>query len=198
MKDRTWQFYIEQIYRLLSKLSFRNQSGQELGMEEGFLLWKELTLTVRNHDQTVFMIGNGASASMASHFAADLAKNAQVRTEVFSDLSLVTAISNDLGYEEVFAEPLRRRGHSGDMLVAISSSGKSSNILAAANVARCLGITMVTLSSMDPVNPLRSMGNLNAYISADTYGLAESCHAVILHYWMDLVECSGRGVNESH
>ena len=68
---------------------------------------------------------------MASHFAADLAKNGKLHVQVFSDLALITAISNDLGYEEVFAEPLRRMGSSGDLLVAISSSGRSENILAA-------------------------------------------------------------------
>lgn len=188
MKEPGWQIYIEKIHNLLSGLSFHNEHGQEVGMDEGFSLWKELTLKLRNHNRTVFMIGNGASASMASHLAADLAKNTSLHTEVFSDLSLMTAISNDLGYEKVFAEPLRHRGRPGDMLVAISSSGKSPNILAAVGVAKGLDITVVTLSSMDPANPLRSTGTLNAYISADTYGIAETCHAAILHYWMDLVE----------
>ncbi len=66
---------------------------------------------------------------MASHAAADLAKNAQIHTEVFSDLSLITALGNDMGYENVFVEPLRQRICPGDMLVAISSSGQSRNII---------------------------------------------------------------------
>jgi D-sedoheptulose 7-phosphate isomerase len=125
---------------------------------------------------------------MASHFAADLAKNARLHTQVFSDLSLITAISNDMGYEHVFAEPLRRRGQPSDMLVAISSSGSSPNILAVADVAREIGSTVVTLSAMKSSNPLRTKGKLNIYLPADTYGEAETAHAAALHWWMDLVQ----------
>ena len=125
---------------------------------------------------------------MASHFAADLAKNAHLHTEVFTDLSLITAISNDMSYEWVFAEPLRRRANKGDILVAISSSGASKNILCATEIAQKMGLKIITLSAMSPQNPLRSEGFLNAYVSAETYGYAETCHAAILHHWMDMVE----------
>jgi DNA-binding MurR/RpiR family transcriptional regulator len=124
---------------------------------------------------------------MASHVAADLAKNAHVHTEVFSDLSLITAIANDLDYEEVFAEPLRRRMAEGDMLIAISSSGESPNVLRAVEEATRLGGLVVTLSAMRPTNHLRTRGALNLYVPADNYGLAESCHAAILHHWIDSV-----------
>ena len=127
---------------------------------------------------------------MASHFAAELAKNGCIHTEVFSDLSLITAISNDLGYEHVFAEPLRRRARGGDMLVAISSSGRSPNILAAAAVARGRKMDVITLTAMDDDNPLRQAGTLNAWIPARRYGDAESCHAFVLHAWMDDVDIS--------
>src|SRR5439155_15434224 len=108
-----------------------------------------------------YLIGNGASASMASHFAADLAKNAHLHTEVFSDLALITAISNDMGYEHVFAEPLSRRARRGDMLVAISSSGRSPNVLRAVETARRLGLFVVTLSAFAPDNHLRAQGHVN-------------------------------------
>lgn len=124
---------------------------------------------------------------MASHFSADLAKNARLHTQVFSDLSLITAISNDLGYEAVFSEPLRRRGQPGDLLVAISSSGRSANILRAVDTARGLGLCVVTLSAMSSDNPLRSKGDVNIYVAADSYGYAETCHAAILHHWLDLM-----------
>ena len=86
---------------------------------------------IRNARRTIYLVGNGASASMASHMASDLSKNAGLHTHVFSDPSLLTAISNDIGYEDVFALPLKGRAVKGDMLVAISSSGKSPNILKA-------------------------------------------------------------------
>lgn len=96
-----------------------------------------------------------------------------------------------MGYEWVFAEPLRRRAKKGDMLVAISSSGASKNILNATEVARKIGLKIITLSAMLPQNPLRSEGFLNAYVPAETYGYAETCHAAILHHWMDMVENKG-------
>lgn len=184
----SWQNDVDRLHGLLSSVSFRDREGQDLKADEGFARWCDLTARLRAAQRTIYLIGNGASASMASHFSADLAKNGHLHTQVFSDLSLITAISNDISYDQVFALPLQRRGQAGDMLVAISSSGRSRNILAAAEIARSMKITLVTLSGMKPDNPLRQAGDLNIYIAADTYGLAETGHSAILHRWMDLVE----------
>ena len=182
-----WDSNTLNIKTILESLSVQEGSGEKLAPDMVFVRWKDFTLGVRKAGKTVYLIGNGASASMASHVAADLAKNAHVHTEVFSDLSLITAIANDLGYEEVFAEPLRRRMNHGDMLVAISSSGQSPNILRAVREAKDRGGIVITLSAMRPDNALRSMGTLNFYVPAETYGMAETCHAAILHYWIDLM-----------
>lgn len=181
----SWFNHIEKLNIYLQSLSIHNNDGEEMEANAGFSLWAEYTLGIRDKRKTVFLIGNGASASMASHVAADLAKNAHIRTEVFSDLSLITAIANDISFEEVFAEPLRRRMTAGDMLVAISSSGQSPNILRAAQEARGLGGLLITLSAMGFDNPLRKQGILNFYLPAETYSLAETCHAAILHHWID-------------
>jgi D-sedoheptulose 7-phosphate isomerase len=184
----SWKKEIEKLSRILYQLSFLGYDGVEYSPDEGFKIWQELTIDVREKKRSIYLIGNGASASMASHFAADLTKNARLHTEVFTDLSLITAISNDIGYEWVFSEPLRSRAEKGDMLVAISSSGKSKNILRAVKVARKIGLKVITLSAMSPQNPLRSTGHLNIYIPSETYGYAESSHSAILHYWMDMME----------
>ncbi len=188
MNRTKWFEHIDKVCDILKNVSFKYNEGSDLTPDKGFSEWEKMAVDVFSGKNTIYMIGNGASASMASHFAADLAKNAGIHTEVFSDLSLITAISNDMGYHEVFAEPLRRRGKKGDVLVLISSSGKSSNVLNALNVAKKLGIRTVTLSGMKPDNPLRKNGDLNIYIAGDTYGSVETAHATILHYWMDLVE----------
>jgi len=185
-----WKQEIDKLCGILFKLSFLGYDGAEYSVDEGFRIWQELTIDVREKKRSIYLIGNGASASMASHFAADLAKNAHLHAEVFSDHSLITAISNDMGYKRVFAEPLRCRAKKGDMLVAISSSGNSKNILCATEIARKIGLKIITLSAMSPQNPLRSSGNLNIYVPAQTYGYAETCHAAILHHWMDMVETS--------
>ena len=193
MNEPTWEDHADTLHRALMGLRFSDGDGTPLDTASAYALWQQWTVDLRRDRGTVYLIGNGASASMASHFAADLAKNARLNTQVFSDLSLITAISNDMGYEHVFAEPLRRRGNSSDMLVAISSSGRSANILAATDVARDLSMKIVTLSAMSAVNPLRSRGGLNLFVSADTYSLAESCHAAALHWWIDLVQMEGSG-----
>ncbi|MBI2839854.1 MAG: SIS domain-containing protein [Acidobacteria bacterium] len=198
MARRGWHGIVAEYAQLLGGLSMRDRRGRELGPDAGLVLWRKLTVALRRKKGTIYLIGNGASASMASHVAADLAKNARIHTEVFSDLSLITAISNDMGYENVFAEPLRRRSRPGDMLVAISSSGRSPNVLSATDLAASRHLTIVTLSAMEPGNPLRSMGDLNAYVAAPTYGKAESCHATILHSWMDLVVIDGAGRASTH
>jgi len=185
---RSWKNRINELHGLLSGISFRSSAGVEYGCDKGFEMWKGSTIEVKEKKGSIYFIGNGASASMASHFAADLAKNAHLHTEVFSDLSLITAISNDIGYDWVFGEPLRRRAKKGDMLVAISSSGASKNILFAAEAAQKMGLKIVTLSAMSSENALRSVGYLNIYVPAETYGYAETCHAAILHHWMDMME----------
>ena len=185
---QVWQQHVQSLSQLLGGLAFTYRDGTAIEQDAGFAEWVDLTLRLRERRQTVYMIGNGASASMASHFAADLAKNGRVHTQVFSDLSLITAISNDIGYDQVFAEPLRRRGQRGDLLVAISSSGRSPNILAAVDVADELEISVVTLSAKATANPLRKRGDLNLYVAAETYGLAETAHAAALHWWMDLIQ----------
>ncbi|MFN8607349.1 MAG: SIS domain-containing protein [Vulcanimicrobiota bacterium] len=173
---------------LLSRLEFSDARGQPVPSDEAFADWVAKAVRIRSENRTIYLIGNGASASMASHFAADLAKNGHLHTQVFSDVCLLTAVSNDISFEEVYAEPLRRRARPGDMLIAISSSGASPNILRGVDIAREMGVTIVTLSAFAGDNPLRGRGDLNAYLPATSYGEAETAHATVLHYWMDKVE----------
>jgi D-sedoheptulose 7-phosphate isomerase len=180
-----WSTNVDEIVKYLQLLTASGGDAKILDSEAAFALWTDWTVQIREQQRTIFLIGNGASASMASHVAADLSKNAHVHTEVFTDLSLITAIANDVSYDEVFAEPLRRRLKKGDMLVAISSSGQSRNILRAVAIAKTLGGIVVTLTAMKAENPLRREGELNLYVPAQTYGMAETCHAAILHYWID-------------
>jgi D-sedoheptulose 7-phosphate isomerase len=182
---KPWDINVSEIKACLDSLSVWDAAGEPLEPETGFSRLREATLRLRKNGNILYFIGNGASASMASHISADLAKNAHLHTRVFTDLSLITALANDLCYEEVFAEPLRRYLKKGDILVAISSSGRSANILRAAQEAGNLGGLVITLSAMKPDNPLRTMGAFNFYVPADTYGLAETSHAAILHFWVD-------------
>jgi len=183
-----WQQNISDLYSLLESLTVRDSQGIDLEVDEGFTRLTELTFRMHAKDATIYYLGNGASASMASHFAADMAKTGGVKTMVFTDLSLLTAVANDISYEDVYAEPLKWHMKRKDMVVAISSSGNSPNIVRAVVQAKKLGGTVITISAMSEDNAIRKLGDLNFYVPAKTYGLAETAHAAILHFWMDLFE----------
>jgi D-sedoheptulose 7-phosphate isomerase len=172
---------------ILNDMQVTDLAGTCYLRQDGFAELLRQTCVRQSQGHRFFFIGNGASASMASLIAADLCKNGHLRTEVFTDLALLTALVNDLGVEQMFANPLREQACAGDMLVAISSSGNSANILAAVDAARDLDLYVMTLSAMSADNALRTRGDINFYVPAPTYGFAESAHAAVLHYWVDAV-----------
>lgn len=182
-----WKRYVAELEGCLHGLTVSDRLGAALDHEDAFARLFGCTQNARQAGATVFFVGNGASASIASHMAADMNKNGHVRTEVFTDLALITAVANDIGYDQVYAEPLRRKMNPVDVLLAISSSGNSPNILNAVATARELGGLVITLSAMRPDNALRASGDLNFYVPAATYGLAESAHATLLHHWIDRI-----------
>lgn len=182
MKAEEWFGALNSI---IHRLEVTESGNHPLEMDAGFGRLLEKTSCLRESRSHFFFIGNGASASMASHIAADLNKNAKLKTRVFTDLALLTALVNDLGVEHMFAEPLSQQASKGDMLVVISSSGNSRNLVHAVEHARELGLYVVTFTGMEPGNQLRKLGDLNFYIPAPDYGLAESGHAALLHFWVD-------------
>ena len=93
------------------------------------ILAANLAMALADQGKKVIMIGNGGSAAIASHLSTDLWKNGGIRAMAFNDTSLLTCAANDFGYSEVFAQPTLRFADPGDLLIAISSSGKSPNIL---------------------------------------------------------------------
>ena len=131
------------------------------------------------------LIGNGGSAGIAGHMAIDFAKNGGVRAITFNDASSLTCLGNDMGYDQVFAQQIKMQGLSGDVLIAISSSGKSPNILRGVEAASAIGCTVITLSGFTPDNPLRRAGALNFYVPAQIYGFVETGHQTILHAILD-------------
>lgn len=139
----TYREHVQRMGELLSQLEVTNGDGEVLTTEEGFEMLYGLAVAARIPPRRLFLIGNGASASMASHFAADLCKNGGVNAGVLTDPALTTAFANDIGADQLFAEPLRRMAAAGDGLLVISSSGASANLIAALAVAgeRQLSVT---------------------------------------------------------
>ena len=106
----------------------------------------------------------------------------------FHETSLLTAYSNDISYEDAYKEHLSIWARDGDLLIAISSSGRSKNILKAAAFAKERGCKVITFSGFSPDNPLRLMGDINFYVRSDEYGIVETAHAIILHCITDIVK----------
>ena len=135
--------------------------------------------------KNIFFIGNGGSNAICSHMLEDYAKIGRFRTYSFSDPSLITCYSNDYGYENAMAEWMKLYFEKGDLLVAISSSGNSKNILNAADAAIQLSGNVITLSGFKPDNKLKSKGNVNFHLGIENYGVVECFHQVILHALLD-------------
>lgn len=144
------------------------------------LVWR-----VRKKKQRIFFVGNGGSAAIASHMAADYQKAGKCKAFCFNDGAQLTCLANDLGYGNVFSEPLLMHGAPGDLLVAISSSGKSDSIINAVHAARARDMGVITLSGMKPDNPLSEMGDINFHVRSDRYGVIEIAHLAILHTILD-------------
>jgi D-sedoheptulose 7-phosphate isomerase len=147
--------------------------------------WVAMTLDIDQRDAQLFLIGNGGSAGMASHMATDACKNGRLRALALNDATMLTATGNDVDYTQVFSLPLERLARRGDLLVTISSSGNSPNVLKALEAASRLGLGTVTLSAKESGNRSRAAGDLNFYVPLSRYGWAESAHQIVLHYWFD-------------
>jgi D-sedoheptulose 7-phosphate isomerase len=134
----------------------------------------------------LMFVGNGGSAAIASHMAIDFSKNAGLRACAFNDGAALTCLGNDLGYENVFARQIDLHACAGDLLVAISSSGNSANIVAAVAAARARGANVVTFSGFAPDNRLRGLGDYNLYVPSSEYGFVEVTHLALAHALLDL------------
>lgn len=135
----------------------------------------------------MMFIGNGGSAAIASHMAEDWTKAAQIPALCFNDGAALTCYGNDLGFNRVFAYPLRIHAHKHDLLFAISSSGMSKDILAACGVAAEYGMGIVTFSGFAKDNALRSLGIVNFYVPSHEYGPVEAAHLILNHMILDEV-----------
>lgn len=139
---------------------------------------------IKKEAKRIFFIGNGGSNSICSHMMEDFAKILGYPTFAFSDGALITCFANDYGYEKAMEEWLKIHFTYGDLLVAISSSGESKNILNAVDFAATRG-KVITLSGFEEGNSLSRKGDINFYIPINNYGIVECYHQVILHVILD-------------
>lgn len=177
--------FLGELGRLLAATAVTRKDGDSLSLREGLAGAVAMFRATRDGGGRVLLIGNGGSASIASHLAVDMWKNGGLEALAFNDPSLLTCVSNDCGFENAFAEPLRRFARVGDTLVAVSSSGRSPNILRGVAAARERGCAVMGFSGFDADNPLRALGDLNFHFASHTYGLVEAGHLALLHGILD-------------
>lgn len=137
-------------------------------------------------EKRLIVIGNGGSTAIAIHALADYANAGGLRTMDLMNPASITCLANDYGYEEVFAKTIERFAKKGDVLFAISSSGRSPNILKACKTAKFRECCIVTFSGFNPKNPLRKLGNVNFYVPSNHYGFVELAHQTLLHCILDI------------
>ena len=148
----------------------------------------------RKTESTVFVAGNGGSASTASHFATDIGIGSLNRANPVRSVSMcdntaaITAIANDIDYSSIFAQQLKLLGSQGDLLIVISASGNSENLIKALDVASELGMESYSLTGFDggKLKQLTIGQNIHIETPKGAYGLVEDAHLAICHV---ITEC---------
>lgn len=145
-----------------------------------FLEIIRLIKEVKKKNKKVIIVGNGGSAAMASHVSVDLTKMCKIRAVNFNEADLLTCFSNDYGYENWVKKALSFYADKGDLLICISSSGESKNIINGAKFAKKIGCKIVTLTGFKKENKLKKIGHVNLWINSKNYNIVEMTH----HIWL--------------
>ncbi|MBQ8945540.1 MAG: SIS domain-containing protein [Lachnospiraceae bacterium] len=177
--------FINEIVDLLRKIQICRGDCTIDDLNAAFEEMVNLFRNARQNRNKCFFIGNGGSAAIAMHMTTDFMKNGGVRTVSLFDPSILTCLGNDFGYENVFSKSVEMIADENDLLVAISSSGNSTNIINAINIARQKKTKVITLSGFAADNGIRRLGDLNLYVPKNDYGMVESVHNMLLQQIVD-------------
>jgi D-sedoheptulose 7-phosphate isomerase len=180
--------YFGDLARLFDTLEIRNAAGGLLPIEEGARAALDLIRSTKTNRCKAMVVGNGGSAAIASHFQNDLCKSVGMHALVFTEQPLLTALANDDGYPTAYQSLVKLWAAPGDLLIAISSSGRSENILRSVHSAREAGCRVLTMSGFAADNPLRQTGDVNFYVPSREYGPVEIVHAALAQYLADMLK----------
>jgi D-sedoheptulose 7-phosphate isomerase len=190
--------YNNQFVLALEHTEVTNAQGESVLLEVAVNAITEMFKALSANKKKLMFAGNGGSAGITSHMALDFWKNGKVKATAFNDSSLLTAVANDYSYAEVFSKPIEVFAEVGDMLIAISASGSSPNILNAAKAAKTKECLVVTFSGFSSDNKLRTMGDFNFYVPSFSYGLVETLHAHFIHLLLDAKMRCADGIDVFH
>ena len=169
----------------MSKTFFKDyfkfmQVGMESVNKDDLIAAAEIIQAVSQMGNKLMIAGNGGSAAMASHVSVDFTKAAEIRSINFNEADLLTCFANDYGYKRVFEKAVEFYGDAGDLLILISSSGSSANVIKAAKRAKKLNMGVITFSGFKSDNALRKLGDISFWVDSTAYNIVEMTH----HIWL--------------
>ena len=159
-------------------LSRYNKSLFENDISDQMIKMKEMLLGIKKNGKKVIIAGNGGSAAMASHVAVDFTKQGGIRTVNFNEYDLITCFANDYGYENWVAKALEFYADKGDLVILISSSGSSQNMLNAVKTAKSMDLSIITFTGFMKGNFLKKEGELNFWVDSKAYNIIENTHLI--------------------
>ena len=152
-----------------------------------FLQIAKLLKDTKKNKNKVILVGNGGSAAMASHVSVDLTKMCKIRAINFNEADLLTCFSNDYGYENWTWRAISYHADKKDLVICISSSGESKNIINAAKFAKKIGCDVVTLTGFKKANKVKKIGHVNLWIDSKNYNFIEMTHHIWLLSIVDMI-----------
>ena len=148
---------------------------------------KDVLLSVSKKNGKILIFGNGGSAAISSHVSVDLTKNANIRTVNFNESDLITCFSNDYGYDRWVEKSIDFYADRKDVVILISSSGKSMNMINACKAAKRKKIKVISLTGHSQNNPLSKLSNISLWINSKAYNFIENIHQIWLLSICDLI-----------
>tara|TARA_B100000287_G_C20399574_1_gene689052 strand:+ start:236 stop:790 length:555 start_codon:yes stop_codon:yes gene_type:complete len=166
-------------------VEYKNTLDKDVSNE--ILKLQDLVNETKSLNSKVIIAGNGGSASIASHISIDLTKQAKIRTVNFNEANLITCFSNDFGYENWLVKSIEYYSDRNDLIILISSSGKSSNMVNAAKFIKMKKMKLITFTGFDIDNPLKKLGDLNFWVNSKSYNIIENTHQIWLTILCDSI-----------
>jgi D-sedoheptulose 7-phosphate isomerase len=185
MEDKYYSNYFKSIGQGLEESLY--YSNQQLSEPQLFFQTiNEVLIKLRETKSKIYFFGNGASAAFANHMALDFSKNGNILSRALSDSSMLTALANDFSYEQAMVEFLKIEEVSdNDLIITISSSGNSQNIVNVLNYCKSNNIKSLALSGLKNDNKSISIADYSIYVPMKTYGIVECIHQIFLHLMLD-------------
>ncbi len=168
--------YLAKIVKLIKEIDYKNINS-----------FVKLIKKKSKNKKNIFVFGNGGSASTANHFAVDMTKNAKIRTQTFSNDNLITCFSNDYGFEKWILNCIKSYVQKDDLVIFISVSGNSKNLVNAVKYCKKNKIYSYSLTGVKKNNQLNKLSDEYFWVNSKSYNQVEIIHHIIMLLVVDLI-----------